>query len=192
MARSQTPQASGRCLRGCCKVADLQFISADHIVIRPMIEADLLILEWEGAYTQYRKVFRDTFDGMQRGERLLLVAAAGALIVGQVFIQLHSTDSSYADGRHRAYLYALRVRPAWQGQGLGTRLIAAAEATLRARGFDAAVIAAGQDNPGALRLYQCLGYRIFAEDPGVWTFSDEAGQQQVMQEPCWVLEKKLI
>jgi len=173
-------------------VADLQFISADQIVIRPMVEADLLSLEWEGEYTQYRKVFRDTFDGMQRGERLLLVAAAGALIVGQVFIQLHSTDSSYADGRHRAYLYALRVRPAWQGQGLGTRLIAAAEATLRARGFDAAVIAAGQDNPGALRLYQCLGYRIFAEDPGVWTFSDEAGQQQVMQEPCWVLEKKLI
>ncbi len=172
-------------------MTNLPLISADRVTIRLMVESDLPGLEWEGEYALYRSVFRETFEAMQRGERILLVAVADAAMVGQVFVQLRGQDSHYADGQRRAYLYALRVRPAWQGQGAGTRLIAAAEEALRARGFDTAVIAAGKENPGALRLYQRLGYRIFAEDPGVWRFTDEEGQEQVMEEACWVLEKKL-
>ena len=76
--------------------------------------------------------------------------------------------------------------------GLGTRLLTAAEATLRARGYITAVIAAGKDNPGAYRLYERLGYRSFADDPGVWYFQDVNGVQQVIEEPCWVMEKNLV
>jgi ribosomal protein S18 acetylase RimI-like enzyme len=165
--------------------------SVETVTIRPIREADLPGLEWDGAYTRYRRVFRQTYDDVVRGQRLMFVAAAGVQLVGQVFVQLSSTETRYADGYSRAYLYSLRVRPEWQGRGLGTRLIAAAEAVLVARGFTVAVIAAGKENPGALRLYERLGYRTFTDDPGVWYFQDVNGVQQSIEEPCWVMEKRL-
>jgi ribosomal protein S18 acetylase RimI-like enzyme len=163
----------------------------DGVYIRPIREAELPALEWEGAYARYRRVFRQTYEDVVRGQRVMLVAVAGGRLVGQIFIQLSSTETRYADGYSRAYLYSLRVRPDWQGQGLGTRLITAAEEALLARGFTSAVIAAGKDNPRAQRLYQRLGYQTFADDPGVWYFQDVNGVQQSVEEPCWVMEKRL-
>lgn len=163
----------------------------DQVKIRSIREAELPALEWEGAYAHYRRVYRQTYADVVRGQRLMLVAAAGAQLVGQIFVQLSSTELRYADGYSRAYLYSLRVRPEWQGQGLGTRLVGAAEAALVSRGFSVAVIAAGKDNPRAQRLYERLGYRTFADDPGVWYFQDVNGVQQSIEEPCWVMEKRL-
>jgi len=119
------------------------------------------------------------------------VALAGEEMVGQIFVQMESSEARFANGLTRGYLYALRVRPAWQRKGIGTQLIAAGEAELRGRGFNTAIISAGKENPGALRLYQRLGYRVFADDPGVWYYTDVNGNQQCLQEPCWVLEKEI-
>lgn len=166
-------------------------IDVDRVVIRPLREEDLPRLEWDGVYEHYRKVFRQSFDDAERGQRILLVAVAGEEMVGQVFVQLTSSETRYADGAVRGYLYALRVRPPWQGLGLGTRLIAAAEEALLSLGFGVAVIAAGKDNPRAYQLYQRLGYRTFADDPGIWWFTDVNGVRQLVEEPCWVMEKVL-
>jgi ribosomal protein S18 acetylase RimI-like enzyme len=161
------------------------------VLIRPLTEQDLPALEWDGVYRSHRPVFRRTFEEMQQGQKVMLVAVDGDEMVGQIFVQLESSEARFANGQTRGYLYALRVRPSLQRQGIGTRLIAAGEEELRARGFKTAVISAGKENPGALRLYQRLGYRVFTEDPGVWYFTDVNGNQQCFQEPCWVLEKGL-
>ncbi len=168
-----------------------EMVDSDKVVIRSIRAEELPDLEWEGQYMKYRRVFAQTFADAQRGQRLMLVAVAGDQLVGQVFVQLTSSETRYADGVTRGYLYSLRVRPDWQGNGLGTRLVRAAEAALRARGFNVAVIAAGKDNPRARRLYERLGYRAFADDPGVWYFTDVNGVQQEQIEPCWVMEKQL-
>lgn len=166
-------------------------VDAQKVIIRPIREIELPALEWEGAYTRYRKVFQQTYEDAVRGQRVMLVAVHGGQIVGQVFIQLSSTERRYADGYSRGYLYSLRVRPEWQAHGIGTRLLKSAETTLRARGFTTAVIAAGKDNPRARQLYERLGYRAFADDPGVWYFQDVNGLQQSVSEPCWVMQKRL-
>jgi GNAT superfamily N-acetyltransferase len=166
-------------------------VDIEQVVIRPLQEKDLPGLEWDGVYERYRRVFRQSFVDAERGQRILLVALAGETMVGQVFVQLSSSETRYADGAQRGYLYMLRVRPPWQGQGLGTRLIAAAEEALLSLGFSVAVIAAGKDNPRAHQLYERLGYRTFADDPGVWYFTDVNGVRQTMEEPCWVMEKRL-
>jgi ribosomal protein S18 acetylase RimI-like enzyme len=161
------------------------------VVIRPAEERDLPALEWDGEYRHYRAVFRSNFEDARRGQRLMLVAVQGEVMLGQVFVQLNSADRQYADGRHRAYLYALRVRPAWRGQGLGRRLVAAAEAHLLKRGFTTAVIAVAKHNERARGLYLRLGYRVFAEDPGIWVFTDADGREQRVEEPAWLMEKWL-
>jgi ribosomal protein S18 acetylase RimI-like enzyme len=166
-------------------------VDVDKVLIRPIRAAEVPALEWDGAYTRYRKVFQQTYEDAQRGQRIMLVAVAGAQLIGQVFIQLSSTERRYADGYSRGYLYSLRVRAEWQQRGIGTRLVTAAEAALRARGFNTAVIAAGKENPRARQLYERLGYRTFADDPGVWYFQDVNGVQQSVNEPCWVMEKRL-
>lgn len=167
-------------------------VDAQKVVIRPIRETELPALEWDGAYTRYRKVFQQTYEDAVRGQRIMLIAVVSAQIVGQVFIQLSSTERRYADGYSRGYLYSLRVRPDWQAHGIGTRLVKAAEASLRARGFNTAVIAAGKENPRARQLYERLGYRTFADDPGVWYFQDVNGVQQSVSEPCWVMQKRLL
>jgi ribosomal protein S18 acetylase RimI-like enzyme len=172
-------------------MTDLPLLSTDHIAIRPVRAEDLPALEWDGMYAGYRHAFRETFEDAERGHRIMLVAVADGEMVGQVFVQLTSSEARFADGATRGYLYALRVRPVWRGQGVGARLIAAAEAALRQRGFTTAVIAAGKANTGALRLYERLGYRAFAEDPGEWSFTDPDGKEQTVAEPCWVMEKRL-
>jgi len=166
-----------------------EVIDEQKVVIRPIREGELLALEWEGAYTRFRKVFQQTYEDVVRGQRIMLVALIGSQIVGQVFVQLSSTERRYADGYSRGYLYSLRVRPEWQARGIGTRLVKAAEASLRARGFTTAVIAAGKEKPRARQLYERLGYGVFADDPGVWYFQDVNGVQQSVNEPCWVMQK---
>ncbi len=161
------------------------------IVVRPLREEDLAGLEWDDEQRRFRRVFRNAFDDMQAGNRLLLVAAAGNLIIGRLFIQWASSDTRYADGYSRAYLYALRVHADWQRHGIGTQLITAAESHLRARGFTAATIAVGKENAPALHLYQNLGYMTFADDPGEWYFTDDHGLLQHEAEPSWIMEKKL-
>lgn len=166
--------------------------AAAAIVIRPAVEADLPNLEWEGRYAHFRNLFRRAFAEQATGRRLMLVAAApDGRLVGQVFIQLHSGEAQFADGHSRAYLYSLRVREELRGQGLGTRLLQAAEAELARRGFRTAVIAASRSNPGARRLYERLGYRVFAEDPGEWDLIDPQGESRQYHDPSWLLEKTL-
>jgi ribosomal protein S18 acetylase RimI-like enzyme len=165
-------------------------VDVHKVAIRPMREDELPALEWDGAYARYRKVFQQTYEDTVRGQRIMLVAVIDSQVIGQVFIQLSSTERRYADGYSRGYLYSLRVRAEWQERGIGTRLVKAAEATLRARGFTTAVIAAGKENPRARQLYERLGYHAFADDPGVWYFQDVNGVQQSVNEPCWVMEKR--
>jgi ribosomal protein S18 acetylase RimI-like enzyme len=137
------------------------------VSIRHAVEADLPALEWDGEYRHYRRVFRDTWADVQKGRRAMLLALAADALVGQVFIQFSSTSALLADGTRRGYLYALRVKPDWRRRGIGRQLVLAAEAELRAHGYQVAVIAVAQTNAGARRLYEALGYRIYADDPGV-------------------------
>jgi ribosomal protein S18 acetylase RimI-like enzyme len=161
------------------------------VAIRPAVESDLPKLEWGGQYAHFRDVYRRTFQEHQRHRRLMLVADLQGYPVGQIFLQFSSGDVSFADGRTRAYLYSLRVMEPVQGLGLGTRLIQAAEDELRGRGFSWAVIAAAIENPGALRLYERLGYQVFSEDPGRWEYVDHQGRLRTVVEPCYVLEKRI-
>ena len=159
--------------------------------IRRLQEVDLPGLEWSPDQVRYRRMFRSAYEDMRVGTRSLWVGVADRQVVGRLFIQWNSSDLRYADGVNRAYLYALRVHPAWQGQGVGTRLIAAAERELCDRRFSVATLAVGQANEAAFRLYQRLGYVIFGEDPGVWYFTDDRGSLQREEERSWLLEKRL-
>lgn len=162
------------------------------ITFRFATKSDLPKLEWYGQYSHFRNLFRRSFREQQRGRRLMLLADCGGFPVGHIFIQFISNEHTVADGDKRAYLYSLRVMEMFRGRGIGTRLIEEAEALILGRGFQWTTIAVAKQNVGAYRLYRRLGYRIFREDPGKWSYVDHKGITQTVDEPCWMLEKHLI
>src|SRR3970040_2217788 len=120
-----------------------QLAADTRSLIRPAAAADLPGLEWDGQYAQSRAVSRHAWEEAQAGQRAMLVAEADGAVVGQVFLQLHSSERQFADGATRGYIYALRVRPEWRNRGLGTRLMRAAGDELRGRGFQVGGVSCG-------------------------------------------------
>jgi ribosomal protein S18 acetylase RimI-like enzyme len=161
--------------------------------IRAIEETDLPALEWDGEYTHFRAVFRQAFLDMLAGSRLLLVLEniPRRILVGQIFMQFNSSDIRFADGFGRGYLYALRVKTAYQRQGLGTQLIRSAEDALIALRMRMASIGVAKENPGARALYERLGYRILVDLPGEWSYVDHTGRVCQVVEPAWLMEKQL-
>lgn len=162
-----------------------------EVVIRPARSADLPLLEWSGEFWHYREKFRTAYADQLAGRRLLLVADLNGYPVGRVAIVFSGGNPLYANGHSRAYLYSLQVMPFLQGLGIGTRLLDSAEDVLRARGFRHAIIAAALDNQGAQRLYRKRGYVRYAEDPGRWSYTDPDGVVHQVEEPCWLMRKRL-
>ena len=162
-----------------------------EISFRLAREDDLPKLEWQGAYTHFRTVFRNTYSDQQQGRRLMLLADYNNYPIGQIFILIKEQMSGLGSRRRQGYLYSLRVMDAFQNLGIGTRLIIQAEKLMREQNLAVSTIAVAKDNPRALRLYQRLGYYIYAEDEGLWSYTNHENQQIHVHEPCWMLEKYL-
>ncbi|MEO0565771.1 MAG: GNAT family N-acetyltransferase [Chloroflexota bacterium] len=161
------------------------------VTIRPAVREDVAKLEMEGLFTKFRNIFRRAYREMNDGQRLLLVADCNETLIGRLFILFNSSDHSIADGKTRAYLYSFFVAHTFRRMGLGTRMVTYAEETLIERGFRHVTIAVAKDNPGALRLYRRLGYRVLREDAGRWSYTDHTGRTHRVNEPCFILEKVL-
>jgi ribosomal protein S18 acetylase RimI-like enzyme len=159
--------------------------------IREGREEDLPALEWEGAYSHFRGVYKHAMLEARHGRRMLLVAEVDEQVVGQIFIQFNYYRAELDDGIPSGYLHAFRVRPEHRSQGIGTQLLRSAEDALRERGLDRAVVAVAKENKGALRLYRRLGYHILVEDPGIWSYVDHNGRLQHVHEPSYLFGKLL-
>ena len=152
------------------------------VVIRPCRECDLPALEWFGLFASHRPLIRRLYEQHRRGEAVMLVAEVNGEASGQLWIEL-ACGGAQPLGR----IWAVRVLPCLQRRGIGTRLIAAAEALLLEGGIGRAELSVETGNPRARHLYELLGYRL------VGTF--------VASHPCdlpaqdvgtqWVLAKEL-
>jgi ribosomal protein S18 acetylase RimI-like enzyme len=159
--------------------------------IRKATELDLPALEWDGEYIQFRRIYQAAMKEAIKGRRVILVAETENRLIGQIFINFHSTWRNTVIGLRTGYLHSFRVKPEFRNRGVGQSLIQTAESLLIANGFRRVVISVAKNNEGALRLYQNLGYKIFREDPGQWSFMDHLNQIQHISEPAFILRRTL-
>lgn len=162
------------------------------IRLRLAVRSDLPKLEWFGQFTHYRLLFRRAFHEQKQGRRLMLLADLNDFPIGHVFIQLSSGEPSVADGQTRAYFYGFRVMEMFQRRGIGSALLDEAEALVRERGYAWSTIAVAKENVDAKRLYERRDYHIFRDDPGQWSYRDHRGEMHWVDEPCWLMEKRLL
>ncbi|MEI7988829.1 MAG: GNAT family N-acetyltransferase [Chloroflexota bacterium] len=167
------------------------YFDLSNLIIRPIKRTDLHTLEWNGEYIHFRRLFSQAFQEMENGNAVLWMAEYPLVgLIGQIFVQLFSQNTSLADGSTRAYIHGVRVKPQFRNFGIGTRLMQIAEEDLIRRGFREVVLNVGQDNDRARLLYECLGYIIVGIDPGEWAYMDHQGRRQSVVEPAWRMEKK--
>lgn len=165
----------------------------DQVRVRQLRRSDLRALEWDGEFTHFRRLYEASYHSARNGNSILWIAELPPIgLIGQLFVQLISSRTELANGRSRAYIYGFRIKPAYQNLGIGSLMMAKAEADLRERGFDAVTLNVGKDNPGARRLYERLGYQVLAEEPGCWSYTDHEGRIRDVHEPSWRMEKKLV
>lgn len=91
----------------------------------------------------------------------VIVAMAGSVLCGKALLFF----------RHRldiARLYSIAVAFEARGQGLGEKLLLACERAAVARGCKRLRLEVRQDNPGAQRLYERMGYRRFGARTGYY------------------------
>ncbi len=162
-------------------------------IIRFVEEEDLVALEWDGEYYRFRNMYREIYHQSLIGNTLLWVIEMNKSgIIGQVFAQLNSQNKRLADGKSRAYLFSFRIKPQFQRQGWGTRLLNYAENYLYQEGFEYTTLNVSKTNQNAIQFYHHHGYRIVGEENGRWSYTDPEGNNQIVNDPSWRMEKQLI
>ena len=154
--------------------------------VRLCVEDDLPQLEWFGLFTEHREIIESAFARQARGDNLMLLAELNRFPIGQVWIDL-------AKRRYRecALLWAMRVLPPLQGQGIGSRLLRSAERVIRARGFPAVEVGAERSNPAARRFYERQGYRVIGAEQETYSYTSPWGVPITVRLDEWVLRKTL-
>jgi ribosomal protein S18 acetylase RimI-like enzyme len=154
------------------------------VVIRDLTVADLDVLQWSGSSSHLRSV-REYLERVGEGEIEYLVAAAVSdLPVGKVLID-------YALDPVAGSIGQAAVLPALQSCGIGSLLVAQAEAHIRRRGRPYVKLSVEHDNPRAKALYERLGYVAYGDAPDEWDAEDATGTIVRYQTMCTLMRKQL-
>lgn len=138
----------------------------------------------------------DRLDLQLAGEGTYLIAWSGDRPVGHVFLRLTGSRDPLVRRNlgDCPVLSALSVWPEeYRNQGVGTALLVEAERIASEAGETCLAIGVGDDNPGARRLYERLGYTDWGhgEIESTWGYVDENGRQIRESELITYLVKQL-
>jgi ribosomal protein S18 acetylase RimI-like enzyme len=165
----------------------------NEIVIRQLVESDLPLLEWDGEYSHYRRLYLDAYNQTFEDRVVMWVAISTTNeMIGQLFVQLNSIQIDLADGYYRAYMLGFRVKPEYRNRGIGTLLLLQVESDLLARKFQRVCLNVIKTNWRARNLYERHGYHVLFDDPGEWSYQDNLGIWHDVKEAAWRMEKSLV
>ena len=129
-------------------------MTAEQVTVRPCEERDLGHF---GAFGSERHVEYCRNEFTRSSVAMLVAVSPDNLPVGKIHVHFEHREGA-------VWLEAAAVARSWQGQGIGTSLVGAAEALAAERGFGAVELGVEDSNPRARRLYERLGYRSVARN----------------------------
>ena len=155
------------------------------LTIRECTDRDVEALE-RVAPSGLNDVHGGRFRRQQSGESSYLVAVSDGVPVGHAEIAWNGCPS--VDVRQRypncPEISGLSVFPAeLRGQGIGTAIVRDAEDRARIRGFAWIGLGVDDENPGAARLYERLGYVSGIRYVFPWSYLDDNGVEHVVADP---------
>lgn len=126
-----------------------------RVRIRVVDERDLPLLEWHGG-ADLRAFYREALNAHAQGLITYLVSELNGFPIGQVIVHWSGKESvpGVPD------VQSLRVHPAFRGQGVGSKLLEAAESVVANAGHSHVTLSVGVKNPQAQKLYERCGYEV--------------------------------
>jgi ribosomal protein S18 acetylase RimI-like enzyme len=152
----------------------------DQIQIRPLREDDLAVLF--GDFTRPHGVA--WLERQARDEVFVAVAELNGVPVARIGV-----DFTLYSGV--SYLWSAHVEGEYQNRGIGTTLIGYLEQVAREHGFTVMRIDVGKDNPRAQKLYERLGYMVYGDAIGRWSYHDGTKEVEVVDDN-WTMRKELV
>ncbi|PWC39663.1 GNAT family acetyltransferase [Azospirillum sp. TSO35-2] len=125
----------------------------EPVAVRPCTAADgdAVVALWAacGLVVPWNDPAADFALALSKPNATVLAAVADGRIVASVMVGQEG---------HRGWMYYVAVDPARQGQGLGRRMVAEAEAWLTAAGMPKVQLLVRDTNQRVLAFYERLGY----------------------------------
>jgi ribosomal protein S18 acetylase RimI-like enzyme len=141
-----------------------------------LLYKDLQIKELEAYYSIFLSLLEDTYitnfqvseiearrisleklkilmDYMKLGTAKVIIACLGEELIGFIWLYKHDYFTE-----KRFHINQLAVNREYRGKGVGTQLIREAEKHAEKEGIDIIDLFVSENNPGAFRLYDSLGF----------------------------------
>lgn len=148
--------------------------AADTVTIRPALPQDAELqqaffagLSHDARYHRFMSPIRElspallaTLTRVDQRNHVALFAEAGGTVIG---------EARYVRDGDDAAEFAVAVADAWQGRGLGRRLLARLEQDAAAAGVRRLVGDTLRGNAGMIRLARRAGYAVLPGASGLWT-----------------------
>jgi Acetyltransferases len=163
------------------------------IVVKQLETQDILLLE----QTIRREPFRhyERFLSQRSGILIYLIAWQNGLPIGSVMLRWKGKSLPTLEQRYPGcpHLIDLYVVSAYRSCGVGTRLLEAAEAAARQRGYTHIGLSVALENRRARSLYTRRGYQDAGLDSYYisWTEIDGEGKAHEIDEECIYLVREL-
>ena len=157
---------------------------ARQLAVGDLRASDLADLAWSGNPAHLRSVAAALYRAAQGLEDYLVVRAPGGQPVAKMRVDYTSEDDT------GVFSQLATIGPL-QGLGIATMLIGAGEQRVRARGMAFAALGVEDNNPGARRLYERLGYQAAGQQHASWEYEDDTGILRMYETTLTILRKRL-
>lgn len=140
-------------------------MNLSRVVLKDTTVEDILRLYAEVPLAEQEITRRDLQgDFRDAGRRRFVYGAYEEdCIVGTIQLVFIMRFRALANGHSIAHIHHVEVADEFRGNGLGHFLVGRVEAIAKKRGFAFVTLLVEEENTGARRLYDRLGYRKFAE-----------------------------
>ena len=161
-------------------------LGAGEVALRLCRQEDLLALEWSGAFSHHREIIGEAFALQAAGEAWMLVAEHRGVPIGQAWLDLRPQGGALGP-----MVWAVRVIAAYQGRGVGTRLIRRLEDMAADAGHAWLELGVEMDNPAARAFYERLGWRVAGERRDTYSYVTPEGRAVVHHLSEWRMVRRL-
>ena len=157
------------------------------LTIRKATAEEMLALWGYGDAVSASPTARFFYERITGGSAVFWALDDGGELVGELYAFYDLDDKDFADGETTAYLCAFRVKKELRGKGHGSRLMEAALAELKEKGFKYATIGAEYDKPQNVRLYRRMGFDRKVKDCHYDPCGLDKNEQPLYDETAWQL-----
>jgi ribosomal protein S18 acetylase RimI-like enzyme len=159
-------------------------LGIERLAVTDLADTDLGRIAWSGSPAHVRHVAKEL-------ERVACGDAEYLAVRPPDGAPIAKGGIDFGERPDAGVIHQLATHPDLRGLGIGSRLVAAAEARIRDRGLTMARLSVEHDNPRALALYERLGYVPCCERNASWEAQRENGSVFTYETVLTDMEKAL-